>query len=353
MLSSIWQTVWPILAALLVFGFFIVTHEGGHFFFAKLFHVKVNEFSVGMGPVLLKKKHKETQYSLRLLPVGGYVAMEGEDGDKTDPDSFENKSPVKRAVIILAGGMVNLLTGVLLMAVLLAGSELIGTNTIADFEKGSVLQTAGAEKGDTIVSVNGHKIMTNYDLSYYMASDPDGVMDLVVERDGEYIALDRVHFAMEAAEDGAEYMVFDFILKGVEPSFLSVTKYAVLDSVSLARMVWDSLLNLLLGKFSMSDLSGPIGTVSIVAQSAESAVSGQNLSALLLILALIAINLGVFNLIPFPALDGGRFVFIMIEGIFRKPVSKQVQAATNALGMALLVGLMIMVTFSDVANLFS
>lgn len=350
-LALVWGKAWPILAAILFFGLLIATHEGGHFLTAKLFKVRVNEFSLGMGPVLWKKQKAETQYSLRALPVGGYVAMEGEDGDSEVEGAFNSKPPWQRGIIILAGATVNLITGLIIIAAMLGTSDLIGTPAISQFRENAASQAQGLREGDRILSVNNHVIYTEYDLSFYMSKDKDGVMDFVVERDGKKVPLK--HVAFETAEvEGTQVVKYDFAIVGVEPGFKNVVKYSVLDSLSIVRIVWVSLWDLATGNFSMSDMAGPVGTVQAVADTTSDAAKSGNLSRLLLILALIAINVGAFNLIPFPALDGGRFVFIMLEGIFRRPISKEFQAAVNTVGMAMLFGLMIMVTFSDVFKLF-
>ena len=351
MIAVIWAKLWPILAAILFFGLLIATHEAGHFTMAKLFKVRVNEFAIGMGPTLWKKKKKETQYSLRLFPVGGYVAMEGEDGDSTADGSFTTKPPYQKGIIILAGAVVNLLTGLLLMAILLGTSDLIGTPALSKFQDGAASRKQGLREGDRILAVNNHVIRTEYDLSFYMAQDKDGVMDFVVERDGETVPVKHVAFDKKDVE-GTEVVVYDFAIVGVEPGFKNVVKYSVLDSLSIVRIVWVSLWDLVTGQFSMNDMAGPVGTVQAIADTTSDAAKSGNASRLLLIMALIAINVGAFNLIPFPALDGGRFVFIMLEGILRRPISKEVQGMVNAIGMAMLLGLMVMVTFSDVFKLF-
>lgn len=350
-LALLWSKAWPILAAILFFGFIIATHEGGHFLTAKLFRVRVNEFSIGMGPVLLKRKKKETQYSLRLLPIGGYVAMEGEDGDSDVEGAFNSKPPWQRGIIILAGATVNLLTGLLLMAILLGTSDLIGTPAVSKFADGASSKAQGLMEGDQILSVNNHVVHTEYELSYFMSRDKDGVMDFVVERDGEKVPLKHIAFETEDV-DGTQVVKYDFAIVGLKPTVGNVLKYAFLDSVAIVRIVVSSLWDLVTMQFDLSDMAGPVGAVQAVADTTSDAAKSGNLSRLLLIMALIAINIGAFNLIPFPALDGGRFVFIMLEGIFRRPISKEFQAAVNTVGMALLLGLMVVVTFSDISKLF-
>ena len=351
MLASVWNTLWPIIVALLFFGVIIMSHELGHFTFAKIFKVRINEFSVGMGPALLKKHKGETDYSLRLLPIGGYVAMEGEDADSEDENAFGSKKCWQRAIIIIAGATVNILTGIIIMAILLSTSDLIGTPTIVKFEEGAASAEQGLREGDKIVAIGNDKIYTEYDLSYFMMRDEDAVIDFIVLRDGELVNVKSVKFDTYE-EEGVTCVVYDFAIVGIEPTFKSVVKYAFLDSFSVARIVWTSLIDIATLNFSLNDLSGPIGTVDIIADTTADAVDTMDFSSLLMIMALIAINIGVFNLIPFPALDGGRFVLIIIEGVTGWKMPAKVENAINTAGLALLLGLMVVVTANDIYKLF-
>ena len=351
MLADIINTVWPILVAILFFGVIIMSHELGHFTFARIFKVKINEFSIGMGPAILKRHKGDTDYSLRLLPIGGYVAMEGEDEDSPDPNSFNSKPCWQRAIIIVAGATVNIICGIIIMAIILATSELIGTPTIVGFADNAASEAGGLKVGDRIVAIGNDKIHTEYDLSYFMMRDKDAVLDFVVERDGKLTNVKSVKFDT-VESDGSTTMVYDFAIVGIEPTFKSVTKYALLDSFSIGRIVWLSLYDLATMRFELNDLSGPIGTVDIIADTTTDAVSTMDFSRLLTIMALIAINIGVFNLIPFPALDGGRFLLIIIEGITGKKLPAKVEAAINNAGLALLLGLMVVVTVNDISKFF-
>lgn len=346
------STALGIIAAILAFGFLIVTHEGGHYLAARAFDVKVNEFAVGMGPKIFSKEGKETTFSLRLIPFGGFCAMEGESEDSEDPRSFGSKTPGQRAVIILAGAAINLFTGLVLVAIMLSCSDLIGTPYIRQFADNSTTQAQGLEEMDRVYAINGHKILSSYDLSYYMMTDKDGVMDITVKRDGTYQTLESVKFPMQKMEDGKNYVGIDFSIRGVKPTVGSVLKYTVLDSISFARMVWEGLIGLLTAQYDISDMAGPVGTVSLLADTTKTAVKNTDYSGLLFLMALLAINIGVFNLIPFPALDGGRFWFIAFEGITGKKPPERVEAVFNGIGLALLMGLMIMVTFSDISKFF-
>lgn len=349
--SAVWGKVWPILLAILFFGLIIMFHELGHFIFAKLFKVQVNEFALGMGPAIFKKKKGETQYSFRLLPIGGYVSMEGEDEDSENERAFCNIKAWKRFIIIAAGGVVNLIMGVIVVALMLATSgNLIGTPQINFFHEDAVTATQGLQEKDVIKKINGKTVFSEYDLSFLMARDKDGVIDFVVERNGEKVTVNGVKFDT-FDNNGTLTIVYDFVIVGVRPSVLSVAKNAVLESVSIARIVWVSLFDLVTGQYGLSDLSGPIGTVSIIADTAQNAVAQTDYSSLYMMLALIAINIGLFNLLPLPALDGGRLFFLFIEMIFRKPVPRKYEGWIHAVGLGLLLLLMVVISFSDIVKL--
>ncbi|MBQ6267681.1 MAG: site-2 protease family protein [Clostridia bacterium] len=353
-IAAVWSKAWPILVAILFFGAIIFFHELGHFSFAKLFDVQVDEFSMGMGPTLLKRKRGETQYSLRLFPIGGYVKMEGEDDESDNPRAFCNKPAWQRFIIVAAGGCVNLLIGLIVVAIMLAQSELIGLPVIRAFEENAVSSSYGLQEGDRIVKINDRRVFSEYDMSFLMARDKDGVIDFVVERDGGKIKLDGVKFNTETREVNGKQrltIIYDFIILGVEPTAGNVLKNAPLESVSIARIVWVSLFDLVTGQYGLSDLSGPIGTVSYIAEAAQVAQQETDYTYLLTLMALITINVGIFNLLPLPALDGGRLIFILIEMIARKPVPKKYEGWVHAIGMVLLLALMAVICFSDILKL--
>ncbi len=350
--AAVWGKVWPILVAILFFGLIIAFHELGHFIFAKLFKVQVNEFSLGMGPAIFKKKKGETQYSLRLLPVGGYVSMEGEDEDSENERAFCNVKAWKRFIIIAAGGVINLIMGVIVVAIMLATSgDLIGTPQINFFHKDAVTATQGLQEKDIVKKINGKTVFSEYDLSFLMARDKDGVIDFVVERDGEKVPVNGVRFDTVQNPDGTLTIIYDFVIVGVRSNAWTVAKNAVLESISIARIVWLSLFDLVTGQYGLSDLSGPIGTVSIIADTAQEAVAQTDFSMLFMIMALIAINIGLFNLLPLPALDGGRLFFLFIEMIFRKPIPRKYEGWIHAIGLGLLLLLMVVISFSDIVKL--
>ena len=349
--SELWSKAWPILFALLFFGVIIMIHECGHFACAKLFKVKVNEFSLGMGPALFKKRKGDTLYAVRLFPIGGYVAMEGED-DASEDDRAFNKKPVWQKMIIVVGGaLMNLILGFILMVLLLTTStDLIGTNTIKEFYPDAVSSQYGLQAGDRFVEIDGHHVWSELDLSFLMSRSQDGVFDFVVERDGEKVTLNDVHFATEQ-QNGITLIQYDFIIIGEQPGFLNIVKNAFTQSASIVRMVWLSVFDLVTGRYGMSELAGPVGTVDIIADVTAQAVSSGSLTNLLTIMAFITINVGVANLLPLPALDGGRFLFLAIEAVRRKPVNPKYEGYVHAAGLALLLLLMVVVTYNDIARI--
>lgn len=351
---SIWSKIWPILVAILFFGLIIAIHELGHFLSAKLFHVKVNEFSLGMGPAIFKKQKGETRYALRCLPIGGYVSMEGEEEASDDERAFCNKKPWQKFIIVAAGAIMNLILGLIFVILLTSMEDLIGTTQIHSFYDNAVSAQYGLEAGDIITEINGTKIYSSRDISYCLLRDDDGVYNFMVKRGGEKVQLYDVHFETKTDEDGNHTIIFDFILVGVEKTPLNVLTTAAKDTLSIARLVWLTLFDLITGHYGINDLSGPVGTVSIIAEvTSEAAASGTGFDTIIYIMALITINVGVFNLLPIPALDGGRLFFIIIEGIRRKPIPAKYESYIHAAGFALLLLLMVVITFNDIKNLIT
>ena len=350
-MGAIWSKAWPILIAILFFGFIIFIHELGHFTFAKIFKVKVNEFAMGMGPTLLKKKYKDTTYALRLLPIGGFVSMEGEDEESEDENSFSKKPCWQRIIIVVAGALMNIILGLIICICINANQELIGTSVIADFREDSVSVSSGLQKNDEIIKIDSHSVTSYMDLSFLMMRDKDGVMDITVKRDGEKVEIPDVKFTMRENEDGSKSLYMDFLVYGVKPTFLTTLKSGFGETFSIIKVVYLSLFDLVTGQYGLNDLSGPIGTVTYIADAATSAGQSQDFSTLFLIMTLITVNIGVFNLLPLPALDGGRLFFMVIELIRRKPVKQKYEAWVHAAGFVLLIGLMLIISASDIIKL--
>ena len=348
---ELWSKIWPFLVAILFFGLLISIHELGHFTFAKLFKVKINEFSLGMGPAIFKKKSGETLYALRLLPIGGYVSMEGEDEESQDENAFNRKKVWQKIIIVAAGAIMNLILGVVIVATVLSMEDLIGTNQILEFHEGAISQQTGLEVGDEFIEIDGHRVFSDTDISFLMGRSDDGVFDMVVRRDGKEVELKDVTFKTE--KDGKyTFITYDFVILGEETNFLNIVENSFKRSASIARLVWLSFFDLITGRYGLTDLSGPVGTVNVIADAAAGAVESKDgLITALTMMAFISINIGVFNLLPLPALDGGRLFFLVIEGIRRKPLNPKYEGYVHGAGLALLLLLMLVVTFNDIVTL--
>lgn len=343
--SSVWNTVYPIIIAILFFELIIIVHEGGHFAAARLMKIKVNEFSIGMGPKIFSFTKGETKYSLRWILFGGYCAMEGEDEASSETGSFSSKSVPARILVVVAGALMNLLLGFLIIVCIISNQNLVGTTTVAKFDDNAVSASSGLMVGDTIKSIDGMRVFTATDVETGLTRSPDDTLSITVERNGKIQTLE-VKFQMEEYE-GRKYVGMDFWLLGKEKTVGSVLKNSAATFVSYTRMVFLSVHDLLVGRYGLSDLSGPVGAVSVVSNAAKT-----SLNSLLRISAILTINIGLFNLFPIPALDGWRFFLLLGEGVFRKKLPAKWEYAINAAGLAILLGVMVLVTFSDVTKLF-
>ena len=431
-------------------------HEFGHFITAKKSGIQVNEFALGMGPKIFGFKKGETQYSLRLIPIGGYCAMEGEDEDSENPRSFEKAKVWKRMIVVIAGAVMNILLGFILMFVVVVQQSTYSSTTIDSFPELSYSQNSGLQAGDKLLKINGTSIVSSRDISFALAttklvevdgteltvyqedclvnlfsflgttlserneaikngetdymSDQDAQamyseylqivenvnsaetleeaqsayedgyktlyayvsdeeaqvpqievkesrtrfrVDILVERAGRQVLLEDVDFYTYLNSETQQPMVaVDFYTVPVERTFLTAVSESFKQTVSIGKMVWDSLVGIVTGKFGLSELSGPIGTASAISQvtSQSLASSGfiDSLNTLIFMMALITVNLGIFNMLPFPALDGGRFVMLIIEAIRKKPVSMKIQNAINASGFIILIGFMLIISMKDI-----
>ncbi len=390
-------TALTIVLAVLVFGLMIAFHELGHFITAKLSGVQVNEFSVGMGPAVWKKIIKGTQYSIRLLPIGGYVAMEGEDSPESqrgapedgevpfgsgangtgtadaagpdgggspegEPEEEDDGSPVprsqrtgvpfnevklwKRFIVIAAGALMNFILGYLILLGVVGSQKALITLKIYGFEEGAKCAQTGLEAGDEILAINGRRCYVPEDISYELSRTKNYSADFTVLRDGETVALQGVQFDTYTDADGNVYMPPQITVYSLRPTPLRVMKQAWNYERYYARIVISTLVDLAKGRESINNLSGPVGIVSAIGQAA--AVDWPTLFSFL---ALITINLGVMNLLPLPALDGGKLVFLAIEGVARRPVPEKIQEIVNVAGFVLLFGLMIFATYNDILRL--
>lgn len=338
-----------IILAILAFGMLVIVHEFGHFITAKRGGVQVNEFWIGMGPTLLKKERNGTLYCLKLLPFGGACVMEGEDGESDSAHSFGKASLPRRMLIVAAGALMNFLIGFLIV---LAVTRPNGPNggyivsTLADVDPAS---TAAGElqAGDEILSVDGYRILVRTDFEMALSRGADTTYEVTVRRDGEKLTLPAVR--LEAAVEGEDGRKMIGLTFAEQPDSIGMhLSMAARTSVNYARLVWVSLGMLVSGQVGVDQLSGPVGVASVMATTAS-----YSLAAFLQLVAFISINLGVMNLLPLPALDGGRLVFLILEGIRRKPVPAKYEGYIHAAGLMLLLALMVYVTGQDILRIVS
>lgn len=344
-----------ILLTILIFGVIINIHELGHFFFAKLFDVKVNEFSFGMGPQIFSKTRGETTYSIRAFPIGGYVAMEGEDSavENSGGRAFCDKKPWQRLIILLAGSAMNLFLGFVIIVGITLSSSLIGTNQIrliSDEKLATVLQP-----NDKIISINSHATPIYDDVIFQLLRDSDGIVNIKVERmvndKPTQLQLDNVTFPSTVNADGKREISLGMKLVGLKNSITGTPVYALQRTGSIIKQVWFSLVDIATGRYGLSQLSGPIGTAQVVSKAVATS-AGVDFSSFFTLFAFITLNVGVFNLLPLPALDGGRIVFVLLEMLFKKPVSQKYEGYIHAAGMVLLLGFMLVITVKDIVFLF-
>lgn len=344
-----------ILIALLLFGLIIFVHEFGHFITAKLSGIRVNEFAIGMGPTLFQFQRGETQYSLRLLPIGGYCAMEGEDESSDDARAFNNKPVWKRIIVVCAGAVMNILLGIILMMVVLAQQPAFSSTTIVQFAENSALQNAGLQVGDQFYSVNGYRVFTDRDLSFSLATANPQSLDVVIVREGEKLNFNSI--AMNTRDNGGKQaMVLDFYVAAIDKNPITLVQKSASDTVSVARMVWYSLVGLVTGQYSMNDMAGPVGAADAISQAASIGLKQGILPAvnnIIMMMTMITVNLGIVNLLPLPALDGGRLIFLLIELVRRRPINPKYEGWVHAAGFTLLMVFMVIVTYSDILRLFT
>lgn len=344
------KTFLSIIIGIFIFGIIVIVHEFGHYITAKLCKVRVTEFAIGMGPVIYQKKGKETTFSLRLLPLGGFCSM-GEDEDSDDPNSFRKKPVPAKMAVILAGAFMNLVLGFVISIVAMLVSGVGVSSRIVYFDEDAVSPSYGLQLDDTIEKINGTKIFTARDITYLLSTDDDGIVDFTVTRSGETVELNGVQFPMITDEaTGKSTLKYDFKVLAEKITIKNIVPYAFNNAVYCGRIVLMSLRDLVTGKYGLNDLQGPVGIVTTIGSSVTEA--GLDWDFLLQLAALITINIGIFNLLPIPALDGGRFVFLVIEAIRRKPMKAETEGMIHFVGLALLMLLMIAVTFNDVKNIF-
>lgn len=339
-----------ILGAIIIFSIIIFVHELGHFLVARLTKVNVLEFAIGMGPAIWKKQGKSTLYSLRAIPMGGFCKMEGEDEDLQTEGSFSGKKPLPKIAVLAAGAGMNILLGFIIVTIL---------TSVTAFQNGGLPSTIVAkvsedapaaeflQAGDQIVGVNGKRVNIKRDLSFELSNSGGKECTLTIKRNGERI--EKNFMPMEIAyEDGSRGYVVGFEIAPKEITPWGILREGFFQTVWMVKLVFVSLGMLFGGEAGLGDMSGPVGVVS-----AMNSVAQSGLLNFLFFAAFLAVNIGVMNLLPFPALDGGRIVFALFELIFRKPVPPEKEGVVHLIGFALLIALMVFVTWNDIMRLIS
>ena len=349
-----------IVFAILLFSLLIFIHELGHFIAAKASGVQVNEFAMFMGPAIFKKQVGETLYSIRCIPIGGYCAMEGEDTDTDNPRSFQKAAWWKRLIILVAGSAMNFIAGLLIMFIVFAPVQQFVVPVISEFEEFATVDDGdGLQVGDRIVELDGETIYVQSDFSMILSLNPGDVHDIVVERNGKRVELND--FLMErhtvTYEDGSTAQLFGMNFSIEDATFGSKLQYTWYSTIDVIRTVRLSLQMLLTGQAGLSDMSGPVGIVQQMSDVANASATW--VDALLNMLyfgGFIAINLAVMNLLPIPALDGGRVVALLlttaIETVTRKKINPKYEGYIHAGGMILLLALMAVIMFKDIFVIF-
>jgi len=336
------MSVVGIIITILLFALIIFLHELGHFVAAKLSNIKVNEFALGMGPKILKKQGKETLYSLRPLPIGGFCAMEGEDGtdeDNPDPRAFGNVKLRKRFIVILAGAFMNLVLGFVICSIMVGVAGYVVSPQVT-VESSSQLYSAGMRDGDVITKLDGKGFFSTNEFLTDISQKTKPVT-FTYERDGKSYTTEGV----SANEEGR----YGIQLKRVKANFFTSLSNGFKDSVFYGKVVYWSLGQIITGKVSVKNVGGPVAVAdqvgTVVSQSETPRETTLNV---LNMFALLTINIGLFNLLPFPALDGGRFWFLVYEGIRKKKAPQKLEQYVNAVGMLLLLGLMAVIFVKDI-----
>ena len=349
-----------IVIAIIAFGVLIGIHEFGHFIAAKSLGVKVNEFSIGMGPAIFKRQKGETLYALRILPIGGYCAMEGEDEETDDPRCFSRQRGWKKIIILSAGSFMNFLLGLVLVLVIFSQAAGFNAPVISGFTENNPYEGENAlQVGDEIYSVDGHRIYFTGNFSLYLSRNSSQVYDIVVIRDGERVELND--FAMKPYEQADGSTAYGLSFSVVEANLGNTLKYSWYTTIDFVRQVWLALSDLVGGLVGLDDMAGVVGIVDMIndvgSETAQNEGVGIALMDIGYLVAFIAVNLAVMNMLPIPALDGGRVLLVLLNGLIhlitRKRIPARYEGYVHTAGFVLLLGLMVVVMYNDISRIIS
>ena len=340
---------------ILILGSIVFVHEFGHFMMAKLTGVYVYEFAIGMGPKLWSKKGKETEYTLRAIPIGGFCMMAGEDLEDDDlkkvPKNkrLQSKKPWQRFLIMFFGAGNNFIFAILLLfaiGLIWGGSSM--EPVVASVLKNSAAANSGIEAGDRILEINGHSISTTDDISLYLAvADPEEASDIKVEKENDSVKTYSVQPKKKKVDGQTTYQYGIGMHQEVEHGFLAAIQFTYKKTISIFKQMAVTVGYLFTGGISISQLSGPVGIFSIVGDQSSAGIMN-----IIYLVAFLSINVGFINLLPLPAFDGGHILFIIIEKIKGSPVNPETENKIHTIGLFLLMLLMVVITFNDILRLF-
>lgn len=340
-------TIWTVIAAILIFCILIFVHELGHFITAKLLKIRVHEFALGMGPKLFSKQKGETLYSVRVFPIGGFCALEGEDTSSEDDRALSNKPAWVKLIVLVAGSFMNILLGFILLLLMFGTAKQIAVPQVATVAAESAAEACGVLPGDEILKINGKSIHVVGDLYWEKDKLTGEETELVVRRRGEKKILSIT------PEKTAEGISLGVSLGACKNNFFLTVKQGFYTTVFYSRVILETFIDLLRGNIGVSSMSGPIGIVSEIGSAVEETAQNgwEGFLNLLQLAVLLTINLGVFNLLPVPALDGGRIFFVFVEMIRRKPIPPEKEGLVHMIGFALLILLSLFIAYMDVLRL--
>lgn len=337
-----------IIFAILFFSLIIFVHELGHFLTARLFKVRVHEFAIGMGPAIYSRTKGDTKYSVRAIPMGGFCSMEGEDCDSDDENAFSSKPRYARLIILAAGAAMNIILGFIICLIFVTHGAV--SNGVATVKVDTVMEESSLSgflmQGDRIVSVNGQKVNIKRDIDFAMQQSGGGDCEIVISRGGNKLSKTFMPYTAKYTDGSPAYLIgFTPIIEKVNP--FNVVRESFFQTIWMGKLVFVSLGMLFHGEASVQDVSGPVGVVSAMNTTAR---TGGWLS-LLYLASFISVNIGIMNLLPIPALDGGRIFFVIVEAIRRKPIPPEKEGIVHFIGLVLLVGIMIFATWNDIVKL--